>query len=236
MAPSSSNTGTFRRSRTAHDGWPWITGANIDGRSLRRPARASSWSLDKRIDLRAQAGNEVYSDSGFSRGHMVRRLDPVWGSEAEVSEANADTFHFTNCCPQEQVAFNDKLWGDLEDYILEKADAEDIKINVYTGPIFKDDDPEVKGLASPMSFWKVVAWKEPKGLRAVGFVLSQAPFVDIEFAGGPYRASERSLASIGRAAGITFEASLLDADVHRGEESAPNTLRALSDLDRLFAR
>ncbi|MFO0553863.1 MAG: DNA/RNA non-specific endonuclease [Polyangiaceae bacterium] len=215
---------------------PWITAVNIDGRKLSRLPRPKDWYRDGRLAADQQAGNEIYTNSGFSRGHMVRRVDPCWGSDSEAELANRDTFHFTNACPQEQDGFNDKLWGDLEDYILDKADAEDIKINVYTGPVFDDDDPLVGDLPIPLRFWKVVAWRAQGGLRAVGFVLSQAAFVEVEFAGGPYRTDERPLAKIGKMAGFDWPQVLLDADVHKGDvdEASPSPMRSLTELERHF--
>jgi endonuclease G, mitochondrial len=217
---------------------PWITAVNIDGRQINRIQGRPGWSRDGRIAADAQAGDEIYTNSGFSRGHMVRRLDPCWGSEAEVKQANLDTFHFTNACPQEQDGFNDALWGDLEDYILNNADADDIKVNVYTGPHFEDDDPFVRDLAIPLKFWKVVAWKVGGALRAVGFVLSQEPFIDIEFTGSKYRTSERSLKSIAAAGQFAWDPKLLDADVNKNvvNEGASRALRSLRALDRHFAR
>ncbi|HZF48471.1 MAG TPA: DNA/RNA non-specific endonuclease [Polyangiaceae bacterium] len=214
---------------------PWITGVNIDGKHLRRPPRATAWYRDGRLPPEAQAGNEIYTGSGFSRGHMVRRLDPCWGStDDEIELANKDTFHFTNACPQEQNQFNDKLWGDLEDYILDNADSDDIRVSVFTGPIFGDDDPLVDDLPIPLSFWKVVAWRSRGKLKTVGFILSQEPFLDIEFAGGLYRTSERPLTSIARQAGIEFDAATLAADVHAGEEARPRAMRSLDELTRHF--
>ena len=45
-------------------------------------------------------GPEFYVPTVFDRGHMVRRLDPVWGTEGPARLANADTHHYTNSCPQ----------------------------------------------------------------------------------------------------------------------------------------
>ncbi len=219
--------------------FPWITAVNINGKNLHRPPRPNGWFRDGRLEPDEQAGDELYTNSGFSRGHMIRRLDPCWGEdEQEYQQANEDTFHFTNACPQEQNGFNDSLWGDLEDYILDEADAEDIRISVFTGPMFAETDPFLGDLSIPLSFWKIVAWRDKgtKKLKAVGFVLSQEPFIEIELAGGPYRTSERSLASIATEAGIELDAALLAADVHAGEEARRRPLESLSELARHFSR
>jgi endonuclease G len=64
-------------------------------------------------------------------------LDPVWGSN--FKDANEDTFHFSNCSPQHKN-LNQKTWSDLEDYILRNADVHDLKVNVFTGPVFNQND------------------------------------------------------------------------------------------------
>jgi DNA/RNA endonuclease G (NUC1) len=59
------------------------------------------WKIDPRIPKAAQVdGPEFYVPTVFDRGHMVRRLDPVWGTEGPARLANADTHHYTNSCPQ----------------------------------------------------------------------------------------------------------------------------------------
>lgn len=222
---------------------PWITAVNIDGNKLFAPKRANSWYRDGRLEAKHQVGNEVYTNSGFSRGHMVRRLDPVWGDDRDTAgQANLDTFTFTNACPQEQDAFNDKLWGDLEDLILERTDKDNIKVSVFTGPVFRDDDPFLDDVQIPMEFYKIVAWKQGTKLKAVGFVLSQSEFVEVErFTGSEYATYERRIADIGRAAGIDFGDVLKGADVNTANESANEAakrfsrrVRSSEDIERLF--
>lgn len=58
------------------------------------------WFLDPRLAEDEQTGEAVYSNNALDRGHLVRRLDPAWGSSRTVAKrANNDTFHFTNCTP-----------------------------------------------------------------------------------------------------------------------------------------
>jgi len=68
----------------------------------------------------------------------TRRLDPVWGSDAVAKQADADTFCFTNACPQHKD-LNQKEWLKLEDYVLDNSDAHDLKVCVLTGPVFAAD-------------------------------------------------------------------------------------------------
>jgi endonuclease G len=80
---------------------PLYSAVNIDGTQLRRIARSGDkWRFDPRIPTEAQVGDTVSKNNDMDRGHMTRRLDPVWGTPAVAEHADADTFHFTNACPQ----------------------------------------------------------------------------------------------------------------------------------------
>ena len=50
-----------------------------------------------------------------------------------------------------------ELWLGLEDYILESARTHGFKACVFTGPVNRDDDHEMKpGVFLPREFWKLV--------------------------------------------------------------------------------
>ena len=110
-----------------------------------------------RIPKAAQIdGAEFYVPTVFDRGHMVRRLDPVWGMEGAARLANADTHHYTNSCPQVH-SFNDATRGNLEDWILSQERSRDSKGSVFTGPIFQESDPMYQRVRVPVAFYKMVA-------------------------------------------------------------------------------
>ena len=134
-----------------------ITGVNIDGSAPFFRFKRPGWKIDPRIPKAAQIdGAEFYVPTVFDRGHMVRRLDPVWGMEGTARLANADTHHYTNSCPQVH-SFNDAAWGDLEDWILSQERSRDSKGSVFTGPILQESDPTYQGVRVPIAFYKVVA-------------------------------------------------------------------------------
>ncbi|GAB4086893.1 hypothetical protein GCM10028784_35230 [Myceligenerans cantabricum] len=172
------------------------TACVVDGGKLVELPRTGSWRLDARIPAGEQAGKGLYENNSFDRGHLVRRLDPVWGDATSAEQANADTFTFTNAAPQVD-AFNQskELWNGLEDHILEYADAHDHRIIVLTGPVLGEDDPVYRDVGIPRMFWKVVAWAsshdgagddgapdaDPSSatrLWAAAFVLDQTPQLD----------------------------------------------------------
>jgi endonuclease G len=77
---------------------------------------SETWYDDPRLDPAEYAGRDIYQGQTvpgfadprsmghtlrmFQRGHLVRRMDPAWGSDDLALQADADTFHWTNCSPQ----------------------------------------------------------------------------------------------------------------------------------------
>lgn len=164
---------------------PFFTAVNIDGSQLKSVPRQDRWVTDDRISREHQLGNEAYKNNDLDRGHMVRRLDPVWGKDA--AQANADTFVYTNSALQHKD-LNRREWVALEEHILKHARTTDDKMSVFTGPVFRDDDPifDNDGRVSPptqipQQFWKMAVWNNPtKGLQGTAFVLSQEELIDPE--------------------------------------------------------
>ena len=59
----------------------YYTVVNIDGNQLMKIDRNDKWYLDPRIETEYQCGPELYKNNSLDRGHLVRRLDPVWGDQ-----------------------------------------------------------------------------------------------------------------------------------------------------------
>ena len=60
-----------------------FTACNVEGGALQDIGRAGiPWRFDARFDEELQAGDDLYRDNDLDRGHMVRRLDPVWGARS----------------------------------------------------------------------------------------------------------------------------------------------------------
>lgn len=183
----------------------FYTAVNIDGSQQKAINRnADQWYFDPRLDRKYQSGPELYENNDLDRGHLVRRLDPVWGENA--NEANKDTFHFTNCAPQHKN-LNQKSWQDLEDYILKNADRHDLKVTVFTGPVFRADDRLYRGqFQIPAEFWKVVVMvKDGGALSATAYLQTQKNLIeDLEFAYGKYRTYQVPVANIEQLTGLDF--------------------------------
>jgi len=189
----------------------FFTAVNIDGNKSKSPRREDDrWFYDPRIKREEQCGNELYQSNPLDRGHLIRRLDPAWGDDNQmVKTANDDTFHWTNCSPQHKD-FNQSrsLWAGLEDYILNNANTKDLKVSVFTGPVFADDDDEYRGVKIPKQFWKVaVMVKSNNKLSATAYIVSQKDLIDnleAEFAFGKYKTFQVSIETIEQLTGLDF--------------------------------
>jgi endonuclease G len=184
---------------------PFFTAVNIDGSQLKELKRTKDvWYFDPRIEKSDQYGPDLYESNELDRGHLVRRLDPVWGDEA--NEANEDTFHFTNCSPQHKN-LNQKTWLNLEDYVGKNAKKFGLKVSVFTGPVFRSDDRVYRGqYRIPAEFWKVVVMvKDDGNLSATAYLQTQKNLIDnLEFAYGAYKTYQVPVATIEELTGLGF--------------------------------
>ena len=176
----------------------FLSACNIDGNQSRKSARVA-WKWDSRIPKAQQIMRECYgSPPKFSRGHMTRREDPGWGSPAIAKRGNEDSMHVTNTTPQMQ-AFNAPIWLALEDYALQHAREDEMKISVFTGPYFTDDDPEMYGVRIPLIFWKVIAFihDQTGKLCATGYEMNQekALYPEEEFVFGAFTSPQLGIAT-----------------------------------------
>ncbi len=192
----------------------YYTAVNIDGLTLLKlPRESDKWAYDPRIDKTWQMGPEIYADNTLDLGHLVRRIDPAWGESAVIAKtANDDTFHFTNCSPQHKnLNENKKTWAGLEDYILNNTLANQLKVSVFSGPVFDADDFVYRGVQIPKQYWKVVAMVKTDGqLSATAYLLDQSALLaDIGARGftfGDYRMFQVSIATIEALTNLDFGA------------------------------
>ena len=234
--------------------FPLLTAVNIDGRKLVKIVRKDTWRPDARLDAKYQSDDSFYLKSEakekvyFSRGHQVRLLDPCWSDastkakrEADARRGMEDTFHFTNAAPQVQ-AYNDQDWGNLEDYVLDKAQITERRLTVFTGPIYRRNDPvygrnrEGGPWRIPLSFWKIaVLQKTASKISAAAFIVGQTEYVQAlyeakVFSGlKPYtieemrsRKIQTTVAEVERQTGLHFGV-LKQFDAHGSLESTRQT-------------
>ena len=149
------------------------------GRRAVHEEEAPGWRRDPRIRPDQQIDGGCYGNAPrFSRGHMTRREDPVWGTSESAARGNSDSMHVTNAVPQMQT-FNGGIWLGLEDYALDHAREDRMRISVFTGPVLREDDPIRFGVQIPTTFWKVIAFEHDQTgeLCATGYTMAQDDFL-----------------------------------------------------------
>jgi endonuclease G len=235
-----------------------LTAVNILGKRLDHPGpRNDAWRIDPRMAPEYQpAGNFYIASKGtdkvqFSRGHLVRRFDPCWGNEETVKKAEEDTFHYVNAAPQFQK-FNDVDWGNLEDYVLDRAQMTEARMSVFTGPIFSERDPvygrdRVGGpWRIPVSYWKIAILDKGEGnFAAAAFIVGQTQYIKAlyeakVFAGlKPYRMEDlrsrgiqTTIATIEQETGLDFSA-IREFD-SQGSLEATRRTRWINRLDDIL--
>ncbi|MGW1765607.1 DNA/RNA non-specific endonuclease [Streptomyces sp. NPDC002073] len=221
------------------------TAVCIDGQEILEDVpRDDDWRFDPRLPESHQCGNDIYRDNPLDRGHLVRRLDPVWGAPAVAHQANSDSFHFTNAAPQ-QDKFNQgkELWQGLENYLLDHAAQFDRKLTVVTGPVLHDSDPPYRGIQVPLRFWKVAAFVQNGALASTGYLLDQSPDLTRDFdramagakPGGPpplgeYRTYQVPVSDIVQLTGLEF-GPLPAADLMPAVRAPEQRWRRLESFD-----
>ncbi|WP_448625261.1 DNA/RNA non-specific endonuclease [Geodermatophilus sp. URMC 64] len=169
---------------------PLMTAVNIDGAHTVRIKRGDDrWFADGRLPAGSQLRESDFDDPEIDRGHLVRREDPNWDPAAAdradatalAVRADGDTFHYTNAAPQHaEMNRGSDLWLGLEKYILTSARTHGFRVCVFTGPVVRDDDPEITpGVVAPREFWKIVVMPngDGTGLHATAYLLSQGDLI-----------------------------------------------------------
>ncbi len=221
----------------------FFSAVNIDGGQSKKSKRVS-WKWDPRIPKTQQIMNECYgSPPKFSRGHMTRREDPGWGTAATAKRGNEDSMHVTNTTPQMQ-AFNAPIWLALEDYALDHTKEDEMKVSVFTGPYFEDDDPTMYGVRIPRAFWKIIAFihDDTGKLCATGYEMNQGQSLqpEEEFVFGAFTSPQLSVAtqvpirSIEAKSGISFgRLATIDPLARATEALATDTPAPLVSLEQI---
>lgn len=199
---------------------------NVDGGTLKNLARSGiDFRTDPRLPGDVQVGNELYRNNRLDRGHIARRADLLWGSAAEAERANVDSFFYTNITPQ-MDDFNQSsqagVWGRLEDALFAEVQVDDLRISVFGGPVYQDDDRIYRGIRIPREFWKVIAFADQGVLRAKAFLLTQnldqLEALDLD----EFRVFQINLGELEERTHLRFPVALRKADTLAAPEALPD--------------
>lgn len=210
----------------------WV-GWNIDGGSLKRINRTGiEFVKDPRIPAELQTGDELYRANRIDRGHIARRADLLWAALPEARRANTDSFYFTNITPQLDD-FNqsnrDGVWGRLEDAVFADVGIDDLRVSVFGGPVFQDDDRVYRGVPVPREFFKILTFAEHGTLKARGFLLTQNVDQLEALELDEFRVYQVAVGEIEHRTGLRFDEKLRDAATVTVSEAIEQR-RPLDDL------
>ena len=161
------------------------------------------------LDVKPRATNNDYYNSRFDRGHMCPAGDNKWDKEAM-----AQSFLFTNICPQNH-GLNKYEWNDLEIKCRDWA-REYGAIDIVCGPIYDSQNLRTIGKNKvwvPVAFFKVVLCRKG-GTKAIGFIYRN------EGKRQTLQQAVRTVDEVEALTGIDFFPALDDATENRIEASA----------------
>ena len=161
------------------------------------------------LDVKPRATNNDYYNSRFDRGHMCPAGDNKWDKEAM-----AQSFLFTNICPQNH-GLNKYEWNDLEIKCRDWA-REYGAIDIVCGPIYDSKNLRTIGKNKvwvPVAFFKVILCRKGNP-KAIGFIYRN------EGKRQTLQEAVRTVDEIEALTGIDFFPALDDATENRIEASA----------------
>lgn len=138
-----------------------LTANETDGKTDRK----QTFTPDENIS--GCATHKDYSNSGYSRGHMIPAADVKWSKKAME-----ESFYTTNVCPQHKN-LNNKAWKKLEEKCRVWAEI-DSALVIVCGPILTDEITEYIGktkVAVPKRFFKVILSPYANPPRGIGFIM-----------------------------------------------------------------
>ncbi|WP_417849432.1 DNA/RNA non-specific endonuclease [Thalassoglobus sp.] len=222
---------------------PRFVAWNIDGGNMKQLSRKGiRFIRDSRVPSEFQAGNELYKNNAYDRGHVARRADLNWGPLKEAKAANRDSFFFTNMTPQHE-AFNQSskggLWGELENAVFEDVNVDNLKVSVMAGPIFRDTDKAYRDVKIPEDFWKLIAFhdEDDDEFKVAAYIISQKELVFVEGRElDKFHLYQVSLSRLSDETGIGFDEIAAFDSFNTSEESLDHKqVRAISRRTDLFS-
>lgn len=117
------------------------------------------------------------------------------------------------------------VWGKLEDAVFAEADVDKLRVSLFGGCVFRNEDRAYRdGIKIPREFFKVLAFVEGGKLKAKAFLLTQnlsgLEAFDLE----PFKVYEVALEEIETRCAFKFPENLRQAD--RFPQSATEAVAA----------
>ncbi|WP_294628565.1 DNA/RNA non-specific endonuclease [uncultured Bacteroides sp.] len=141
--------------------------------------RNEDFRADPKLPKDYQLTKESYSNSGYSRGHLVASSDRQYSTTA-----NKMTFYMSNMSPQIQNGFNGGIWQKLEDKVQSwgKITNSNDTLYVVKGGTIRDDqiekyiDSNSQRIAVPKHYFMALLWLKNGSYKAIGFWLDHKSY------------------------------------------------------------
>lgn len=153
----------------------WVAFTFNKGNSIKRHRGRSEWHWDIELPP-AYDISDLYRNSGYDRGHMVASND-----RQSSSEANYETFVYTNVCPQTH-SFNAGIWKRLESKVQEWGKDYNKYDTLYVVKGATLENNRIKSyrlggkIAIPKYFWMALIGKSKDSYHGIGFLLEHKDY------------------------------------------------------------
>lgn len=139
-----------------------LTRVNLDKNRLKR---LKNFKVDRKIK-EGSAHTKDYSNSGYTRGHLVPSADMSFSLESMQ-----ETYKMSNVSPQ-IAKFNGGIWRELEEQCRDWA-RKFKRLHIVTGPILNDIDETIgrNNVTVPKFFYKVLMDLDDPERKAIGFIM-----------------------------------------------------------------
>jgi endonuclease G len=111
-----------------------------------------------------------------------------------------------------------------------------MKITVFTGPVFRQDDKTYRGYRIPADYWKIVVFnKNNSTVSATGYIRTQRNLIDNQLTGfsyGDYKTYQVPISKISDITGINFNI-LTGSTLLTGKQTWDQKIHQITKLDQI---
>ena len=153
----------------AHEQASWVA-YELTAEETTGPAERASAFYEDPLVATGSATNDDYSGSGYDRGHLAPAGDMTWSPVAM-----RESFYYSNMSPQ-APSFNRGIWKKLETQVRTWAQVYDV-VQIVTGPVLSGElhSIGINNVSVPTHYYKVILDHRGPDLKAIGFVMANAP-------------------------------------------------------------
>lgn len=190
--------------------------------------RTDAWAADPLIPQQYRTDESDYSNSGYTRGHIMASEDRVYSREA-----NVQTFYYSNMQPQLYYFNTQGIWWNIENRLIrEKYNTNAFRDTLYVvkgGTIREGEYTMAKNIPVPKYFFMALLRKRNdiqanSGYAAIGFWMEHKNNDDAN-----YINYAKSIDQLEQLTGLDFFCNLPDDIEQKVEQEYSATTWKLSD-------